>query len=226
MNSGDLYKHQLMEYAQDLARAYDELQRNQVEFLATLVALLEMKAPALRGHARRVAFWSLRLNDVLDRPLDPGALRAAALVHDVGKLGLPDRLIQSWVAKREDDRRLIQLHPELGASLLEHVSAFSEWIPWVRHHHERWDGTGYPAGLAADEIPLGARMICLANAFDYRMNEYGGDPAHTVAGTISWIERLAGSVFDPDLVRAFVRMPIEALWVNRLWIEGKTEGEK
>ncbi|WP_457637047.1 HD-GYP domain-containing protein [Oceanithermus sp.] len=221
MDKGDLYKHQLLEYAQDLARAYSQIRRSQAEFLAALVSLLEMKAPALRGHARRVAFWSLRLNDALGRPLDPGALQAAALVHDVGKLGLPDHLLRSWVADNEDDRRLLQLHPELGASLLEHVSAFSGWVPWVRHHHERWDGTGYPSGMAGEEIPLGARIIALANSFDYRVNDYGQEPAHTVAGTTAWIEEQAGRAFDPNLVAAFVALPIEALWVNRLWIEEK-----
>ena len=221
MDGGDLYKHQLLEYAQDLAKAYTQIRQNQAEFLAALVSLLEMKAPAVRGHARRVAFWSLRLNDALGKPLDPGALQAAALVHDVGKLGLPDRLIQSWVASNGDDRRLVRMHPELGASLLEHVSAFSEWIPWVRHHHERWDGTGYPAGLAGGEIPLGARIIALANSFDYHVHDYGKGPAHTVAGTTAWIEKQSGGAFDPDLVAAFVSLPIEALWVNRLWIEEK-----
>ncbi len=219
MSDGDLYKDQLLEYAQDLARAYSQIRQSQAEFLAALVSLLEMKAPAVRGHARRVAFWSLRLNDALGKPLDPGALQAAALVHDVGKLGLPDRLIQSWVASNDDDRRLVQLHPELGASLLEHVSAFHDWIPWVRHHHERWDGAGYPGGLAGEEIPLGARIISLANSFDYHVHDYGDQPAHTVGGTTAWIEKRAGGSFDPELVRTFVSLPIEALWVNRLWIE-------
>jgi len=220
MAKSDLYKEQLLEYAQDLARAYGELRRSQAQFLAALVSLLEMKAPALRGHARRVAFWSLRINDAIGKPLDPGALQAAALVHDVGKLGLPDPLLEAWVSRNEEERRLIQLHPELGASLLEHVTAFSSWIPWVLHHHEHWDGSGYPAGLSGEGIPLGARIICLANAFDYRMHGYASDPAHTVAGTTIWIEERSGKIFDPALVSAFDGMPVETLWMNRLWIEG------
>jgi len=222
LEGSDLYKHQLLEYAQDLARAYSQIRQSQAEFLATLVALLEMKAPQVRGHARRVAFWSLRLNDALDRPLDPGALQAAALVHDVGKLGLPDRLIRSWIAHNDDDRQLVQMHPELGASLLEHVSAFSEWVPWVRHHHERWDGTGYPARLSGGEIPLGSRIIAIANAFDYYAHDYGSEPAHTIAGTVSWIERQSGGAFDPELVKTFLELPIEALWMNLLWLEERT----
>jgi HD-GYP domain-containing protein (c-di-GMP phosphodiesterase class II) len=89
----------------------------------------------------------------------------------------------------------------------------------VRHHHERWDGTGYPAGLAGEEIPLGSRIISLANSFDYYVHDYGDTPAHTVSGAIAWIEKQAGGSFDPELVRAFVELPVEALWVNRLWIE-------
>lgn len=219
MSIDDLYKHQLLEYAQDLARAYSQIRQNQAEFLGALVSLLEMKSPSVRGHARRVAFWSLRLNEALNKPLDPGALQAAALVHDVGKLGLPDRLIRSWVASNNDDRRLAEMHPSLGASLLEHVSAFHEWIPWVRHHHERWDGTGYPEGLKGEQIPLGARIISLANSFDYHAHDYGREPAHTLAGTIIWIKKQSGGAFDPDLIRAFASLPLEALWVNRLWIE-------
>jgi len=217
--SEPLYQRQLMEYAQDLARAYREIRRSQDDFLELLVTLVELKAPAARGHARRVAFWALRLNEALGRPLEPAPLKAAALAHDVGKLGLPDRLIASWVGEGEDDRRLIEAHPQLGASLLEHVSAFAGWIPWVRHHHERWDGRGFPAGLAGEAIPLGARVIAIANGFDYRMHGYGGDPAYTLAGTTAWLEHQANASYDPALVRSFLDMPLEALWANRLWLE-------
>jgi len=217
--TGPLFRQQLMEYAQDLARAYREIRTSQDDFLRLLVTLVELKAPAARGHARRVAFWALRLNEALTRPLDPAPLKAAALAHDVGKLGLPDRLITSWVGEGEEDRRLVEAHPQLGASLLEHVNAFAGWIPWVRHHHERWDGRGYPEGLAGEAIPLGARIIAVANGFDYRMHGYGRDPAHTLAGTVTWMEAEAGSAFDPSLVEAFVTMPLEALWANRLWLE-------
>lgn len=219
MASEPLYQRQLMEYAQDLARAYREIRESQDDFLELLVTLVELKAPAVRGHARRVAFWALRLNEALGRPLEPAPLKAAALAHDVGKLGLPDRLIASWVGEGEEDRKLIEAHPQLGASLLEHVAAFADWIPWVRHHHERWDGAGFPAGLAGEAIPLGARIIAIANGFDYRMHGYGSDPAYTLAGTTAWLERQAGASFDPELVRAFLDMPLEALWANRLWLE-------
>jgi len=214
-----LYQRQLMEYAQDLARAYRQIRSSRDGFLDLLVTLVEIKAPALKGHARRVAFWSLRLNDALGRPLEPAALKAAALAHDVGKLGLPDRMIASWVGEDEEDRELVRAHPQLGASLLEHVDAFTDWIPWVRHHHECWDGSGFPAGLAGGAIPLGARIIAIANGFDYRMHGYGREPAHTLAGTSAWIERRSGICFDPELARAFLGMPLEALWANRLWLE-------
>ncbi len=219
MDDGGLYKKQLMEYAQDLARAYSQLRRNQAEFLAALVTLLESKAPALRGHASRVAFWSLRLNEALDSPLEPGMLQAAALAHDVGKLGLPDRLIRSWVAENEEDAALLEMHPDMGASLLTHVSAFQDWIPWVRHHHERWDGLGFPDKLAGKEIPLGARIISVANAFDYHMHGYAGEAAYTLAATSGWLESRSGKAHDPDIIAVFTSMPLEALWANRLWIE-------
>ncbi len=217
--SEPLYQRQLMEYAQDLARAYREIRESRDDFLKLLVTLVELKAPAVRGHARRVAFWSLRLNEALGRPLEPAALKAAALAHDVGKLGLPDRLISSWVGEGDEDRELIEAHPLLGASLLEHVAAFSTWIPWVRHHHERWDGRGFPAHLAGEAVPLGARMIAIANGFDHRMHGYGGEPAYTLAGTTAWMEQNSGAGFDPELVRTFLSMPLEALWANRLWLE-------
>ncbi len=219
MESEGLYQRQLMEYAQDLARAYREIRESRSDFLSVLVALVELKAPAVRGHARRVTFWALRLNDALGRPLPAEDLRSAALAHDVGKLGLPDRLIEGWVAHDEEDRELIEAHPEIGAMLLGHVAAFEPWIPWVRHHHERWDGRGFPDGLAGEAIPLGARMIALANAFDYRMHGYGGEPAYTLAGTTAWLEQEAGGGLDPELTAAFLAMPLEALWANRLWLE-------
>ncbi|WP_456445443.1 HD-GYP domain-containing protein [Deinococcota bacterium DY0809b] len=217
--TGRLYQRQLMEYAQDLARAYREIRASQDDFLSVLVTLVELKAPAARGHARRVAFWALRLNDALGRPLEPAALGAAARAHDVGKLALPDRVVASWVGEDDEGRELLATHPQVGASLLDHVAAFRGWIPWVRHHHERWDGAGFPDGLAGAAIPLGARIIAVANGFDYRMHGYGRDPAYTLAGTTAWLERQAGGAFDPELVEAFVAMPLEALWANRLWLE-------
>lgn len=167
-----------------------------------LVAALNSHLGYHGDHSRNVAHLAVRIGRELG--FDDERLRRlhfAALLHDVGMLSIPPQQVV--------DRRAIESHPGLGADMLERIELWQDLAPIVRHHHERWDGAGYPAGLAADAIPLEARIIGLAEAFDSMTSEQGYQPPVPVARALEEIELGAGTQFDPDLARRFVALARE-----------------
>jgi HD-GYP domain-containing protein (c-di-GMP phosphodiesterase class II) len=131
-------------------------------------------------------------------------LRLAGLLHDLGKIGVPDRILQAPRTLTEDEFAIVRRHPEIGCSLLDGVDV-APVDDWILHHHERWDGFGYPDGRVGDEIPLGARIIHAADAFEAMTaaRPYGAarSPAHALAE----LKSKAGTQFDPLVIEAFER---------------------
>lgn len=129
-------------------------------------------------------------------------IRQAALVHDVGKIGIPDRILSKDYELTDDERDLLRLHPVLGANILARMPGTARLIPIVLHHHERWDGRGYPGGLSGTQIPVESRIILVADAYDAMTTErpYGRvlDPDEA----LDEISRFAGTQFDPLMVDA------------------------
>ncbi len=214
---------QLVRYAEDLARVYAETERTLDQILAAWVGLLEAKIPPLRGHAARVVYWTERLNQVLPAPLPARELRRAAWLHDIGFLAQPDREVAGWLAAAARARSTegagaahLFEHAELGARMLTPVEAFRPFLPWIRHHHERWDGSGKPEGLAGEAIPLGARVLAVAEVMEFYTRL--AQPL-SLAGVRKRLGELAGRQLDPRLVEAFLGLPLEELFENYRWLE-------
>jgi HD-GYP domain-containing protein (c-di-GMP phosphodiesterase class II) len=128
----------------------------------------------------------------------------ASLLHDVGKVGISGRILRKPGPLTPAERAAVERHPRLGASLVSHVPELAEFAPAVLHHHERWDGDGYPAQLRGEAIPLEARLIGVADAFAAMLADRPYRPARSLEEACAELERCAGTQFDPTVVPVFL----------------------
>jgi putative nucleotidyltransferase with HDIG domain len=138
-------------------------------------------------------------------------IKLAALCHDVGKIMLPDDILQKAGKLTHQEFETMKHHSRSGAQLLQRMKMPRKMIPLVYHHHERWDGTGYPDGIAGNTIPLGARIIALSDAFDVMTSHRPYQPPRTSAQALTELERCAGTQFDPFLTNHFCTMHLTEL---------------
>jgi len=177
-----------------------------VSLLTTFSAALEARDPYLRGHSARVTGFAEALARMLGwKPRELETLRLGGSLHDVGKIAVNASVLRKPGPLTDDELAQIRRHPVAGAHLIEGVVELRKALPYVLHHHERWDGRGYPDGKAGEEIPLEARVLGVADAFDAMTSARPYRPALTVEAALGEIERCGGTQFDPELARAFVR---------------------
>jgi HD-GYP domain-containing protein (c-di-GMP phosphodiesterase class II) len=188
--------------------------------IATLADSLDLRDRDTGGHTRRVAALAVRLGRRLGlrgRALED--LRTAALLHDLGKIGVADAILLKPAGLTGAEWEQMRRHPDLGARLLAAHGLLGGAVPLIRHHQERYDGTGYPGGLAGEAIPLGARVIAVADAFMAMVDGRTYRPALAPGEALAELERAAGSQFDPRVVAllqpalwesVFAETPLEA----------------
>jgi putative nucleotidyltransferase with HDIG domain len=185
----------------------EELHDLQRGALRALAGTIDAKSPWTAGHSERVTATAVALGRWMQLPeADLERLSRGGLLHDIGKIGIPIAVLDKPERLTEEERRIIETHPVVGAHILEPVKPFHDVIDIVRNHHERWDGKGYPDGLAGEEIPFLARIVAVADVYDaissarpYR----GATPPPVV---LSIIERGSGTLFDPRIAEAFLAM--------------------
>jgi diguanylate cyclase (GGDEF)-like protein/putative nucleotidyltransferase with HDIG domain len=175
--------------------------------ITSLCVALEAKDPSTRAHAERCARYSTELGAELGLVQQEIAdLKLAALLHDIGKMVLPDHILQKPGPLSQEEMDLIRHHPLHGASMLSQVSVASGAVPSIHHHHEHFDGSGYPDGLAGDAIPIGARVLAVTDAFDAMTSDRPYGAAVSVEDAVAELIRCGGSQFDEVVVEAFVRV--------------------
>jgi response regulator RpfG family c-di-GMP phosphodiesterase len=175
------------------------------EFLEVLAETIETKDRFMRGHARRVAFYTGVVGERLGLGLpERASLRLSAFLHDLGKVGVPTDLLLRAGALEPGERRLVEQHPVIGARLLAPLDMPSEVSLALRHHHEWWDGSGYPDGIAGERIPLAARIIGVADAFDAMTCDRPYRRALGRETVLAELRRYAGTQFDPDVAAEFL----------------------
>ena len=205
-------EEQLLLYARDL-RHLLQLERGQRtlvqeayrETVSALASALESKDTGTRAHSQRVQRYALELSRAIQPTLaDDPAAEYGFLLHDVGKIGIPDAILRKPGPLSETERAQMQTHTVLGEQMLGGVAFLQgEGLRVVRSHHERWDGDGYPDGIAGDEIPLGARIFSVADTLDAMTSNRPYRPAGAWGDAGEEIVRNRGKQFDPDVVDAF-----------------------
>lgn len=188
------------------ARLYRQLGVFFRETVKGFVAALEAKDRYTKGHSDRVRVYAQLLAEALAlAPREVQRVGHAAQLHDIGKLGMHSDALLKDAPLEAEERVAMRAHPLRGEAILGRVSVLRDLVADVRHHHERWDGTGYPDGLMASEIPAGARIIAVADAYDAMTTHRPYRRALPHAQAIERLQRGAGSQFDPDLIVLFVR---------------------
>ena len=181
--------------------------------LSVLSRVIEARDPYTKGHSSRVT----ELAEAIARRLGWGdeqlaSLRLGGPLHDIGKLAVSNEVLRKPGRLDEKEMDEIRQHPSLGAKMLMRLSSFREALPYVLYHHERWDGTGYPSGIAGKTIPVEARVLAIADAFDAMTSDRPYRRALTREEALAEVARGAGTQFDPEIVRVFLELfakPVE-----------------
>jgi diguanylate cyclase (GGDEF)-like protein len=182
---------------------------------ASLARAVDSRDAYTGSHSERVATLAAEVATQLGLPAEEIELtRLAGSLHDLGKLAIPEEILRKPAALSDAERLVLERHPQIGYRMLESLGV-DPIAYWVLHHHERWDGSGYPDGLAEDRIPLGARIIFVSDAFDAMTSDRLYRDSLSYEDAISEVERCSGSQFDPDVVNAFLacvggRVPVGA----------------
>jgi HD-GYP domain-containing protein (c-di-GMP phosphodiesterase class II) len=171
----------------------------------TIISTIEANDTYTRGHSERVSKYSMAVADELKLNRETKRLlMISSLVHDVGKIGIPDNILKKAALLTAEEYEEMKLHPSIGADIVSHIPDAHRFLSGVKHHHEKWDGSGYPDGLVGEEIPFFARIVAIADVFDAMVSgrSYSGFIDQSDA-----IERLADEkdIFDPEVTKAFIR---------------------
>ena len=192
-------------------RMADRLEEQHLATVGALAAALEAKDAYTNDHASQIAELAGAVCERLGIPAGEARIvRLGALLHDIGKIGIPEAILRKPGPLSAEEMARMQEHPDIGARILEPVPYFADLVPLVRSSHERWDGGGYPDGLGGPAIPLGSRVIAVCDAFHAMIEDRVYRKALSVEGAVAEIERCSGTQFDPTCATALVAVVREA----------------
>jgi putative nucleotidyltransferase with HDIG domain len=193
--------------AAEIKAAYDMLEATYDQTLAALMSALDARDRETEGHSSRVSHLTARLGEALNFSHEQlKVLERGSLLHDIGKIGISDTILHKPGPLTEEEWKLMRHHPDIGAKIVEGIPFLQDTIPLIRHHQERWDGTGYPAGLSGEEIPILARMFSIADAFDALTSKRPYREKISTMEAVEYINEQAGIIFDPEIVEVFKKM--------------------
>ena len=192
---------------EELANTNEKLERAYLDTVQTLRYTVEAKDPYTRGHSDRVSAFSVLLGKELGvSSEDLKTLEIGGLFHDIGKIGIPDSILLKEAKLTDDEYSQIKNHPSIGAHILCNAIVFQNILPIVKHHHERFDGNGYPSKLVGEQIPYLARIAAVADSFDAMTSKRTYRNAMPIEDVKQEIKRCSGTQFDPNIAEAFLNI--------------------
>ena len=200
----------LRETTDEVERLYVELQESYESTLMAMVTALDFRDNETQGHSLRVVEYCIRIAKAMGI-VEPelGWIRRGALLHDVGKIGVPDAILRKPGKLDHDEWIEMRKHPEHGYEMLRHIRFLAPALDIVLCHQERYDGSGYPKGLKGEAIPLGARIFAVVDCFDAMTSDRPYRAALPIEKARDEVRKFAGTQFDPDVAAAFLAVPVE-----------------
>jgi putative nucleotidyltransferase with HDIG domain len=191
--------------ALDNARLYDDMRNLFFNTVETLVRAIQARDPYTSGHSARVSRYCLLIAERLKLSTkEKHYLYLTSMLHDIGKIGIPDDLLNRPGKLTEEEKEKVREHVSLGASMLKALGEMHPIVPLIRHHHEAWDGSGYPDGLKEENIPLISRIVAVADTYDAMTSDRPYRAARSKREAVDELQRCAGKNFDPKIVKAFI----------------------
>ena len=182
-----------------------------VQSIWGLIQALEARDKYTRSHSENVMRYAVGIAETLGiTGEETEVIRRAAMIHDIGKIGVPDHILRKPGKLTDEERQTMQQHPLIAVAILRRMQFLGRELPIVRAHHERWDGTGYPDGVAAAAVPRGARVLAVADSFDAITSDRLYRKARPVSKALEILGECSGSQFDPDVAAAM------AAWVQQV----------
>jgi len=198
-----LDQEQVERLTSEFTDANEELKAAYIESVHALVAAVEAKDPHTRRHGDAVAAYATQLAVEMELPEQlRRSIHYAALLHDVGKIAIPDQILTKPGSLTAEEFTLVKQHSTVGANIVSQISFMRREVPIIQHHHENWDGSGYPAGLAKSAIPLGARILRVADSFDTMLSARTYKKRFSVATAMAEIAKGSGTLYDPCVAEA------------------------
>jgi putative nucleotidyltransferase with HDIG domain len=198
----------------ELVAKHLELEQSYDDTLEALGGALEFKDAETKGHCERVTAFTISIAKTVPVPLTNLPIMArAAFLHDIGKMAIPDSILRKPGPLDNDEKQIMRSHCEIGYNLLTRIQFLRDAADTVLAHHECFDGSGYPRGRRGEQIPLGARIISIANALDAMLSDWPYRNAHPISHAREEIRLNAGAQFDPKIVEVFLTIP-ENHWIK------------
>ena len=211
------YHHHLEKLVEErtakLQEAYHILKRVHLDSVKVLIGAIDAKDPYTRGHSDRVRKMSMSMGTKLGfNEMRLESLEYGALLHDIGKIGIKDEVLQKQGSLSPEEYQNMQEHPLIGVKIVEGIDFFKDKMTMIRHHHEHFDGSGYPDGLDGEAIPLEARIIAIADAFDAMTSKSPHRGGMAIMDVIGELEKNKAKKFDPHILEIFLNEKIYSIF--------------
>ncbi len=186
-------------------KLYESMKKDQINIIRALASTVDAKDHYTLGHSQKVSEYSVRIAEELKfSERDIETIKYAALLHDIGKIAIPDDIIKKPSRLTAAEFEIVKNHPAIGAKIIKEMESLAPMVPIILHHHERFDGSGYPNGLKGEQIPIGARIVHVADAYDTMVSARAYRDMLPPQLAISELRKNAGSQFDPTIVDLFI----------------------